>query len=197
MPACLGDSTAKTTIRPLRLKVIRQTNNVAGALRLVRARISAFANAGQDARAIQRRKSSMISRARGRVCVRGESVCLGTHRMGSNVSCKPTAPRWPASGAAERRGRELRLPAFDHRLSGQCLWVRGAQSRRQPRPSACVSTIRPSRTSLGPREKNRAAPSAIFFPKPESDFAALGRRGAFLSATPFLLLGQLGSDCLA
>src|SRR5262249_2643570 len=34
-------------------------------------------------------------------------------------------------------------------------------------------------TSLGPREENRAAPSAIFFPKPESDFAALARRRAF------------------
>ena len=56
--------------------------------------------------------------------------------------------------------------------------VRGAQSRRQPRPSACPSTIRPSRTSLGPREKNRRT-ICNFFSKPESDFAALGRRGAF------------------
>jgi hypothetical protein len=31
------------------------------------------------------------------------------------------------------------------------------------------SDRRPSRTSLGPREKNRGAPSAIFFQKAESD----------------------------
>ena len=40
---------------------------------------------------------------------------------------------------------------------------------------------RPSdhRERLWDRARKIAAPSAIFFPKPESDFAALGRRGAF------------------
>jgi hypothetical protein len=37
----------------------------------------------------------------------------------------------------------------------------------------------PSQASLGPRVRNRAAPSAIFIKKAESDFAASGRRRAF------------------
>jgi hypothetical protein len=45
--------TAETTIRPLRLRLSDKQITWQVALRLVRARIRALANAGQDARAIQ------------------------------------------------------------------------------------------------------------------------------------------------
>src|SRR5262249_35019594 len=44
-----------------------------------------------------------------------------------------------------------------------------ATSGAQPRVHSEESDHRPSRTSLGRGVRNRAAPSAIFFPKTESD----------------------------
>jgi hypothetical protein len=44
-------------------------------------------------------------------------------------------------------------------------------------------------TSLGPREKNRAAPSAIFFGKPKAILRHNEGEGRFLSAAACLLLG--------
>jgi hypothetical protein len=114
-------------------------------------------------------------------------------------------PGWKATPPVA--GALTRVQAQRHRPSTirQRLWVRGARSRRQPRPSACPSTIRPSRTPLRPREKNRAAPSAIFFQKTEkrsrpetgNGLAAQGtRRGVSSQPRHVCYCGQLGSGCL-
>jgi len=48
-----------------------------------------------------------------------------------NVSRKPTAPRWPASSAVDRRGCELRPPRLsDHRPSAPSLGPRCAIATR-------------------------------------------------------------------
>ena len=91
--------------------------------------------------------------------------------------------RIPLAGIGCRRSAQARDPTtrlrpstIDHRKR---LWVRGAQQGRQPGPSACPSTIRPSGNVSGTaREKSRRT-ICDFFQKTESDFAAPGRRRTF------------------
>ena len=70
------------------------------------------------------------------------------------------------AGACPNRPRP-----FNHRPSGNASGsaVRDRDVNRDP---LALSTMRPSRTSLGPREKNRAAPSAIFSQKARRFFLA-------------------------
>src|SRR5262249_9009679 len=103
------------------------------------------------------------------------SLFLLRVRAAENSSTGSHAPTYPrfrrdadngnVSGTAVRnrdvnRDHPHVRRSSDHR---QPLWDRRARSRCQPRPSACPFDHRPSQTSLGPREKNRAAPSSIFF----------------------------------
>jgi hypothetical protein len=68
----------------------------------------------------------------------------------------------------------------------RCAIATSAADHQRPRRPC---DHRPSRTSLGPRAKNRAAPSASFFQKAESDFAAPARRGAFPSGHTTSVIG--------
>jgi hypothetical protein len=117
---------------------------------------------------------------------------LLAHRCqdGSKVSC------WPAS-AGRRLTRVRAPPTLRPSTIRQRLWLCSARSRRQPRLSACRSTIRPSRTSLGTaREKIAPHHLRFFFQKPKAILWHLEGEGRFLSGAPCLYWGN-GSECLA
>ena len=175
MPACLGDSTAETTIRPLRLKVIRQTNNVAGALRLVRARISALANAGQDARAIQtwcatpnshrpvQKLGALIGNPRASQQLMGQlPICCCRKAKKFNDFSRACACVGKGRKRETPGSKELRVDTFPARCDsafGACLAHRAAASQSSHRyPQAA----RPSRRGFRAHQERPAWPSASY-----------------------------------
>jgi hypothetical protein len=91
-------------------------------------------------------------------------LCAGSAGASAGLSLPSARPRETRPRPAEQHGHA-------DALASACVRRRAVP----PRPASSHAPIRsigPSRTSLGPRVKNRAAPSAIFFQKTESDLTS-------------------------